>query len=340
MSVKKTAAIAVATVASGLALAAPAFAYDEIRTDLVPGDVVRDVGISLVVPQPGDFTYATAELQEDGSQSLGALTQEDGTVILADVGADAAAVPGSAADIAGGSAPLDADGLLDNATPDAAPTAPAAAAGACDDGAYKLQTWTFSDGSRKHPKWKSTFNWHFKSGSTPNNVGQTAARDAIARAVTNITGSHNNCGLADEVSATSAYQGSTTTGTNLSSDGSTCLASDSKSVVAFGSLQSGTLAAACTWGTYDTGTYAKITKSDVRINKGLYGWYANEPSGCSTRWAIEGVMTHEFGHSFGLGHVGEADHGNLTMSTHINGPCQNSEASLGLGDVRGLRVLY
>src|SRR3712207_4426689 len=115
MTVKKKATAAVAVLASGLALAAPAFAADQIRTDLSPGDVVSDAGVSLVVPERGRFTWATAELERDGAQSLGALTQEDGTVLLADVGRDGAELPG-------GSSPL--EGLLGHSSdPDPGPAA-------------------------------------------------------------------------------------------------------------------------------------------------------------------------------------------------------------------------
>ena len=56
--------------------------------------------------------------------------------------------------------------------------------------------------------------------------------------------------------------------------------------------------------------------------------------------SLEATMTHEAGHVFGLGHIGERRHGRLTMSPFLNGPCENSEATLGLGDVRGLEALY
>jgi hypothetical protein len=44
--------------------------------------------------------------------------------------------------------------------------------------------------------------------------------------------------------------------------------------------------------------------------------------------------------AYGLDHVAESTHGNLTMSSAINGPCQNQESHLGWGDINGLNVHY
>jgi hypothetical protein len=61
---------------------------------------------------------------------------------------------------------------------------------------------------------------------------------------------------------------------------------------------------------------------------------------CNHRYDLESTVTHERGHTFGLGHVSESNHGNLTMSSASNGACQFSERTLGRGDVLGLANKY
>ncbi|WNG57848.1 hypothetical protein F0U59_26140 [Archangium gephyra] len=67
------------------------------------------------------------------------------------------------------------------------------------------------------------------------------------------------------------------------------------------------------------------------------GNITNGRNDCSNRFGLEAVMTHERGHTFGLGHVAAGSP--LTMRPGI-APCDGSAATLGLGDVRGLRQRY
>jgi hypothetical protein len=77
------------------------------------------------------------------------------------------------------------------------------------------------------------------------------------------------------------------------------------------------------------------------LNKTYRRW-TTDPNARSCRgsYDLQSTVTHERGHTFGLGHVSESSHGNLTMSDRSNGPCQSSERSLGRGDVLGLGNKY
>jgi predicted Zn-dependent protease len=82
-----------------------------------------------------------------------------------------------------------------------------------------------------------------------------------------------------------------------------------------------------------------MTEADIRINSNV-DWALSVASCTYLDELLEPTMTHEIGHAYGLGHVSEASHGRLTMSTISDGPCSNAETTLGLGDIRGLRHLY
>ena len=208
------------------------------------------------------------------------------------------------------------------------PTAPvsaaAAAPGPCNDSAYSLLGG----------KWKQALPWRYQSSSTPNGMKATKVLKLIKRSFNNITGARNDCGLADTVSATHSYLGTTSAKPNVTKRGR-CSSRDNQNVVGFGPLPSGILAVTC----IRYGNNNSITEADIRINSG-YDWVLSVGACHWWQELLEPTMTHEIGHAFGLGHVGEKKHGRLTMSTTSDGPCNNNEATLGLGDVRGLRHLY
>lgn len=107
---------------------------------------------------------------------------------------------------------------------------------------------------------------------------------------------------------------------------------DNSDEIDFGSLPEGVLGRACT--TKNIGAFvpfldAKIVEGDIRLNSGET-WFRLLPSSCYDQYEIAGVLAHEFGHVFGMGHVDETDHGNLLMSTHLTDCSYN--ATLGFGD--------
>jgi hypothetical protein len=208
-----------------------------------------------------------------------------------------------------------------------APPAPVTGArhalNACDDDAY----------STIAAPWTKTLKWYFKSSSTPSGLGANATLNVLKASFKNMTDAHNDCGLPDNVSATAAYQGTTTYAPNVTKRGY-CGRADGRNVIGFGSLPSGVLAVTCIW----TGAGDHIKEADMRINTNM-NWELR-PANCFYEELLEPTATHEIGHMFGMGHVGERKHGRLTMSTTSDGPCSNAESSLGWGDVRGMHHLY
>jgi hypothetical protein len=197
----------------------------------------------------------------------------------------------------------------------------------CTDGAYHLYGY----------HWTTNYAWSFDAGSTPTANNVTNVEAGLQYGANGITDQRNKCGLTDRVSATNTYEGRTTARPNLTATTTTitCGTPDGKNVVGFGLLPEHTLAITCAW--YDGDNHA--TEADIRFNK-TRAWFAlSVPSGCSNRDGIEQVATHEFGHVFGLAHVSQSLHPELTMSP-IASPCSNNKATLGLGDINGLRALY
>jgi hypothetical protein len=191
-----------------------------------------------------------------------------------------------------------------------------AAPAPCNDTAYQLS------GGR----WTRTLKWSFRASSTPAGLSRSSALSVIKRSFGNITGARNDCGRSDRVGASASYLGTT-------SSKARCNAMDGRNVVGFKSLPGDVLARTCWWV-----ISGRIVEADIQINSN-YSW-ATSLSSCRGQPMLEAVMTHEVGHAFGMGHVGEGRHGRLTMSRYLDGLCNNQEATLGAGDMLGLEKLY
>jgi hypothetical protein len=181
-------------------------------------------------------------------------------------------------------------------------------------------------------KWQSTLRWSYRGSSTPGYLSQAGVVDVLKKAFSNITSARNDCGRADNVSATSAYDGLTARRPSVGSMGR-CTSGDGSNVIGFGDLPFGVLAVTCTRFQNN-----RIVETDIRINT-RFSWALSKAS-CFGEELLEPTVTHELGHSYGLDHVGERRHGRLTMSTMSDGSCSNAESTLGLGDMLALEQLY
>ena len=248
--------------------------------------------------------YAEA-LTTSGTQELGVHRSKDGSIELEHVGDDTVG--------------LDSGDLARAAK----------GPGECTDPAFTLNGWRV----------RSDFAYLFNARSTPRGLSPGAARRAVVGAGRNIVGMRSACRGGDRIPVSLKFRGGTRR-TADRSDGA-CQNSDGVSVVSFGALPNRkTLAVTCAFYRFVTG-YDNVTSSDVKINGSGFDWTTKPGArACKREWDLESVLTHERGHTFGLGHVLEKRHRKLTMSTIVNGPCQTAERTLGRGDIIGLSRKY
>jgi hypothetical protein len=174
-------------------------------------------------------------------------------------------------------------------------------------------------------RWLATVGWYYK---TPSFGGQTR----VAAAFTAMADGIGACGATKPNGAAHSYKGTTTTSSNMS--GGTCLSSDLTNVVDSGAVASSTtLAQACTWRT--TG---QIISADIRISTAKTWYTSSSVTGCSgSKYDLQGVVTHEVGHLYGLNHVALATQQVMKPSSST---CETSQRTLGNGDLAGMKYLY
>jgi hypothetical protein len=192
---------------------------------------------------------------------------------------------------------------------------------ACTDVSYTLEGFRVS---RSLP-------FYYNGAGVPASV-RTGALAAIRGAAYTVATGANRCAAARKVNAGATYSGTTRRTAQLNSAGR-CTGNDGYNVASWGMLPAGYLAITCVY--FSAG---KVLNSDVLIST-RYRWFTSRPANCRNTYDLQSVITHEQGHTFGLGHVDPNRHGTQTMAASLMA-CDTSKRALGMGDYRGLVRIY
>ncbi|HLN79254.1 MAG TPA: hypothetical protein VK204_19580 [Nocardioidaceae bacterium] len=190
------------------------------------------------------------------------------------------------------------------------------------------------------PRQKDTFTWVMDVSSVPSYLDRAQVVRAVDRATRTVAEATSSCPGSNGGARLPRvlFAGPTEHQANVT-PASDCFPPDNTdgiNVVSFGRLPADVVAVTCTY------TYrGDIWQTDVMLNdgQGVFTTTPDDPA-CVDSFDLQSVMTHERGHSFGLGHVpvGPAT-GALTMSSMM-ARCDASARTLGAGDVAGLMQIY
>ncbi len=195
---------------------------------------------------------------------------------------------------------------------------------ACQDRTFNLE----------HHKWAKALRYHINLSKMPHRFGKKTAAHHIRAANANMRKGHNSCGKPRITTPASHYLGRTSKRANINGGGPTCGKGNGDNVVAFGNLPGNLLGWTCYWYSTDTG---HMVGTDMLLDNGP-SLETKLPNACSSSWDLEGTVTHEWGHAYGLAHTGSG-HANLTMQ-HLLKPCSTYARTLGLGDWLGMKKMY
>jgi hypothetical protein len=263
------------------------------------GRVVSDGHVFVVVPPPGMSVAGEGVGRHGESRSL--RVTNSGTTVRA--------VSGTAAGAGSGAAPARA----------------ARAAGACRDRTFHLEGH----------KWRAPLRYRINLGRMPSRYSRKIVTQQIKFANSNMRKGRNSCGKPRLKTPTSHFLGGTSARPNIDPGPSAvgCGKANGKNVVGFGNLPGGLLGWTCYW--WFAG--GRMGAADIMIDTSR-ALVTHLPASCSNKWDFEGIVTHEWGHAYGMGHTGSG-HPNLTMQ-HTLRACSPYARSLGLGDWLGMKKMY
>jgi hypothetical protein len=197
---------------------------------------------------------------------------------------------------------------------------------ACQDRTFHLE----------HHRWSGGLRYQINLGHMPKRYGKQGVIRQIKVGNGNMRKGRNSCGKPRLKTPGAHYLGRTSVRPDINPGAKavTCGRGNLKNVVGFGNLPGGLLGWTCFWIYNDSG---RMAAADIMIDTGKR-LRTHLPRHCTDSYDFEGVLTHEWGHAYGMGHTGSG-HANLTMQ-HQSHPCSTFARTLGLGDWLGMKKMY
>lgn len=191
----------------------------------------------------------------------------------------------------------------------------------------------------------SQMGWYYNNSNAVTNLTNVQIANGIKKGADNMVLANDDCNDPRVPQSSHVYNGGTPRGaTIINSDGTNCAFAnaDTVNVAAWRSMaatgSSAKLGVACVLRNLNN-SGPNVVESEWALNRNV-AWDETTLDGCSNAWVISSIMTHEWGHTVGLDHVTEQDHGNQTMSVQANGLCRNDEQTLAQGEIDAMIIKY